>query len=72
MCDSCVWKECLERIAEVQTDLELLPDRAEDFVASCLETLESIASWIEENEHVTPGQEQAVENIAAGAEKWQR
>ncbi len=50
-------------------DFENVKGRIEDLLESgevnfAQETLENIYSWIEENDHVTPKQRQAVENIA--------
>ena len=45
---------------------------AADFVASVGEKLDNMAEWIEDKEHVTPAQEEAIENMIAGAEKWLR
>ena len=73
MCDSCSWESALERIAEGKELLEEIEaDAAADFVASVGEKFDNMAEWIEDKEHVTPAQEEAIENMIAGAEKWLR
>ena len=73
MCDECAWESALERIAEGQALLEeITAEAAADFVESVSEKLDNIAEWIQEKEHVTPAQEEAIENMIAGAEKWVR
>jgi hypothetical protein len=66
------WEEALELCKELLAELADLPERAEDFVASVEEKVLSIMGWIEENEHVTPKQIKALENMLAGTTKWHR
>lgn len=54
MCDKCGWEELLETIEE------MLEDDTYEFAA---DTLEGIEEWVNDNEHCTPRQEEAVENI---------
>jgi len=54
MCQDCKWGDLLADINDMIESGEY--DWAED-------TLGGIADWIEENEHCTPGQRTAVENI---------
>jgi hypothetical protein len=55
MCDLCDWDETLDRIDELLND---------DSLEWASDTLNGIRDWVEDNEHVTPGQSNAVENIA--------
>ncbi len=55
MCDECGWEDVATTIDELLEDSEY--DWARD-------TLEGIQEWVSENEHCTPGQEQAVKNIS--------
>lgn len=55
MCKMCMWTDLLDEIEEMQGNFELY-GFAED-------TLSGIADWIVKNEHVTPSQIEAVENI---------
>ena len=71
MCNSCDWKEALADIEESLPRLEKLPEAAEDFACSVQEKLESMATWIEENEHVTEAQSTAIQNMINGIEKWE-
>ena len=71
MCDECARSEALERIEEGKQMLEQIEaDEAADFVESVGEKLDSIGDWITEKEHVTPGQEEAIENMIEGIGKW--
>mgnify|MGYP001358390566 CR=1 FL=1 len=70
MCSTCDWRDALEEIRDVLADVELLPERAEGFAASVEEKLDSMAAWIEENEHVTDAQMTAIANMRTGVERW--
>jgi len=50
--------------------VEELQDRAFDFGASVEEKVYDIAEWIEENEHVTDAQLNALENMHGGVARW--
>ena len=54
MCESCGWEDELDRANS------LLNDKGYEFAS---DTISGIASWIEENEHVTDGQASALSNI---------
>ncbi len=56
MCEVCGWKLILDQIDDMLGDVENTYTFAE-------KTLDGIASWITENEHVTPAQQEAVNNI---------
>jgi hypothetical protein len=60
MCKNCEWEELLDRIDELLSD--------EDFEFA-QETLEGIRSWVEEKEHCTDRQWEAVENIASSLDR---
>jgi len=71
MCDDCAWSAALERITEAKELLEqITADAAADFVTSVTEKLDDMAEWITENSHVTERQEEAIENMIGGIEKW--
>jgi hypothetical protein len=70
MCDECGWETVLEEIQEALDQIPDLPERAEDFGAGVAETLESIMATVSEKSHVTPKQEAAVSNMAAGIGRW--
>lgn len=64
------WESRLEQCQELLDMLDDLPDRAADFAESVREKTQSIAEWIEENEHVTAAQCEALDNMQSGAERW--
>ena len=70
MCDECDWGSYDSKIDEVIEKIEDLPEKAEDFGQSAMQTLEGIQGWITSNEHITDAQMSAVDNIAQGVEKW--
>ena len=70
MCQECDWEDALEQCQAIEELIDDLPERAEDFADSVLEKIQSIASWIEEKEHVTEGQLAAIENMHAGVSRW--
>lgn len=72
MCKTCDWEDCIGDIDEALSNLSGLPEAAADFAASVEEKLTSIREWVEDNEHVTEAQEDAVDNMAAGIRKWMR
>lgn len=62
--------------AKVLADLILskvndLPEAAEEFAASIEEKTSGILEWIEENDHVTDAQIDALDSMAAGVERWE-
>lgn len=64
------WEEAKELCEEILAELADLPERAEDFSAGVEERVLSIMEWIEENEHVTEKQIQALKNMREGIDKW--
>jgi hypothetical protein len=54
MCKSCVWENVLEELNDLCADPDY--EWAND-------TLSGIAEWVEEHQHVTEGQVDAIENI---------
>jgi hypothetical protein len=50
--------------------LDDLPDRAEDFAESVREKLTSIRGWCVAENACTDRQQQAVDNMAGGVERW--
>jgi len=70
MCDSCGWEDYLGLIEETIDKIEDLPEKAEDFGYSVLQTLEGIQGWVSSKGHITDGQKAAVDNIAGGVDSW--
>ena len=54
MCKSCDWESYIDDIDNALDDEDY--EFAED-------SLSGIKSWVEENEHITPAQKQAIDNI---------
>lgn len=59
--------EQCERIIEACEDL---PERAEDFGMGVMEQTEGIQATIEETKRVTEKQQEALENMEAGVNRW--
>lgn len=72
MCDSCGWEDALDLVEEIESAAEDVPERGEDFAASVLECANSIGDTIEQNEHATPRQMEALENMIEGLMRWTR
>lgn len=64
------WGDAIDQINETLTLMDSLPERAGDFVTGASEKLVSMRDWIEKKHYVTGNMASAIENIAAGAEKW--
>lgn len=60
MCNLCDWEVALD----LADDLSVDPD-----CEFAIDTIEGIREWIEENEHVTSKQLEALENIQASIEE---
>jgi len=56
VCETCEWEKVVEQIDELLQD---------DRYSFAIDTLEGIREWCVKNEHVTPKQADAIENIAA-------
>jgi len=54
MCDDCEWSDLLDEIEDMLSD---------DEYSFAADTLQGIYDWIEEHEHCTQGQIEAVHNI---------
>lgn len=70
MCQSCDWANRVEQVGEILEKLDDLPDRAIDFREGVEEKLRGMLTWMEKNQHVTPKMVTAIENMAAGVDKW--
>lgn len=70
MCKKCEWEAALELVDQIEDAAMDVPERGEDFAASVVDTATSIGNTIEENEHVTDKQMDALENILSGLERW--
>lgn len=60
MCFDCEWEENLDICNDI------LDDSDNEW---CFNTIQGIKKWIEENEHVTENQINAIENIQAAIER---
>ncbi|MBF8259444.1 MAG: hypothetical protein HW377_1818 [Actinobacteria bacterium] len=59
MCENCGWEEQLEELNDLCADNDY--EWAND-------TLSGIAEWVEEKEHITANQADAIDNIKAAVE----
>lgn len=59
MCKHCEWEDLLEEISEMLGD---------DDYEFAVDTLEGIQTWVDQNEHCTDGQKDAIENIRESVE----
>ena len=60
----------LEQCDSILEMCDEVPEKGEDFAESIRTKVESIASWISENEHVTPAQQQALDNMERAVSRW--
>jgi hypothetical protein len=70
MCVSCNWKTAVEWCDRILEDVENMPSRAEEFGESVSEKVSLIQEWVEENEHITDGQRDALERMEASVRRW--
>lgn len=70
MCADCSWPLYLQTAQAASAAADDIPERGEDFAAGVQATLNDIADWIGENEHITEPQIEAIENMRAGINKW--
>lgn len=70
MCNDCSWEEALETANEIIDMVEEIPEHGEEFAQGVQERTTSIRAWIQEHEHATDKQVNALENMHRGAEKW--
>ena len=77
MCGSCASAAALELAGAIEDMADEISEKffhdnldAMDFADSIREKAGSIADWIEENNHVTGAQEEALGNMKNGAERW--
>ena len=61
-----------ELIEEIESVAEDMPEEAEDFGQSVLETVADITKYIEDNDRVTKKQITALENMLDGLRQWIR
>lgn len=64
-------QEVLELIEEIDFKKAGNPDW-DDFSEGVKETAENMQSWIEENDHCTGPQSDALHNMKRGVSRWQR
>lgn len=67
MCDDCGWEEALN---ECETIQEMCDEVCNSFSDSVSEKVNSISETIEEREHVTDRQNQALGNMRDAIAKW--
>ena len=72
MCDACTWEDWMDTIEGILDEAEDLPERAEDFAVSVIEKLESMLEWVQENQHITEKQIDAIRNMEAGVSRWKK
>lgn len=72
MCKDCSFEEALGLVDEIQDALGELPEEAEDFADGVEKRSQSIGEWVEKNNHVTPGQMTALQNMLDGCHRWIR
>lgn len=70
MCDQCDWEDFLERANTLLSDVDDLPERAEEFAEGVREKTSGMVTWAEENKHVTDKMEIALSNMQDGAGRW--
>lgn len=70
MCAHCDWEEFIDECSEVMDLLEDLPSKADGYVSNVDEKVSGIQNWVEEAEHCTDNQKNAIANIRRGAERW--
>jgi len=66
------WKQAIRQCKEILDSLGELPDEAESFADSVRDKVTSIREWIRENEHVTPKQIEALDNMESGVGRWMK
>jgi len=65
-------EEAIEYADEILSDLDNLPERAEEFAESVREKVEGMKDWMEEHQAVTEKMVAALQNIRGGVDKWLR
>lgn len=70
MCSDCSWEEAIETADEILEICDELPEAGDEFRQSVEEKTRRIRAWIQEHEHCTDKQVNALENMHRGAEKW--
>lgn len=60
----------IDQCNEILSDITELPDRAYDFGSSVEAKVVEIREWIEENMHVTPAQQEALDSMQGGVQRW--
>lgn len=65
-------EEAIGYAEDILSDLDDLPERAEDFRESVREKVEGMKDWMEEHQAVTDKMIAALENMRAGLNKWLR
>lgn len=62
--------EALDLIEEIFDMADEAPERAEEFVSSVQDKAASIQEYIEQKNHVTPMQLDALRNMRSGLSRW--
>lgn len=63
-------EDALDQCDHILELCDEVPEKGEDFAESVREKVESIAAWIEENEHVTDAQKDSLNNMERGVSRW--
>ena len=64
------WEEACEQCERIIEKCDEMPSRAEDFTESVREKVQGIWGTIEVSEEVTENQQNALDNMEAGLDKW--
>jgi hypothetical protein len=62
--------EAIEQCERIMEKIHDVPEAGEDFAASVSEKVDSIWQWIEEHGRVTPKQQEALDNMESGLDRW--
>ena len=69
MCDECDWESEIERCNSLMDMCNEVPERGEEYASSVHEKAGSISATIEDNQHVTEKQMEAIDNMMAGVQR---
>lgn len=64
------YEEAIEYAEHILSDLDDLPERAEDFAESVREKVTGMKSWMVEHRRVTEKMITALQNIRGGVDRW--
>ena len=64
--------EVLEQCDNILASCDEIPEEGEEFTLSVSEKVESIRDWCKAHGGVTEAQQQALDNMEAGVDRWLR